>query len=665
MKKIVAFLGILFVILTNTLFAQFQGISSSRADSLELILTVNKPTGEELCSIYRELMWEYMQINGEKSMGYARKCIETSIPINSWECVSNSYRLFGMHHWAISQYDSAMIYFNKTMEAIEKMRNFPEKYDEKEIDDELSLIYGSIGNLFNIQGKYHEAIDYYTRALKLFEKYGWKKNQSIAYENIGEMYLSMDNYIQAEINFTKFDSLAFITGDSLHIAHSKYQLSHLYLVTKEYNKALRNAELAYDFFILHPEEKIWEAITSNLLAEIYLDGFNDEARTEKYVQQAIQIFDTLGIPREKAISLRIISTLHFRRSEWRKSEQIALEALAIDDSEPSNTLALYRILNKVYAHQGNATKSNYYLDKLIELQSEWTTKNYQSAIREMEIKYETKKKQTQITALETENRLLITEKRLITWLSIAGGFVFLLLLAVLFFLWRWTVQKRYIAEQQILQLEHEKRFVATQALLDGEIQERIRLSRDLHDGLGSLLTGMKQYLQEIKKGTKFENSDIERFNKVMDLLDESAREMRRLSHNLAPDTLSRYGLKPAVDDFCRSLSSKIVFDFYGEQIRLAPKLETFIYRSIHELTNNAMKYSTASQIMVQIMQENDRIAFTVQDDGCGFDPSAETKGTGLKNIRTRVVSYGGNIQIHSNLGEGTEVNVELRIENYQ
>jgi signal transduction histidine kinase len=66
-------------------------------------------------------------------------------------------------------------------------------------------------------------------------------------------------------------------------------------------------------------------------------------------------------------------------------------------------------------------------------------------------------------------------------------------------------------------------------------------------------------------------------------------------------------------------------------------------------------------ILVQIMQETERIAITVQDDGIGFDPDAKPKGMGLSNIRTRVASFGGNIHIYSKQGEGTEVNVEMKI----
>jgi signal transduction histidine kinase len=303
----------------------------------------------------------------------------------------------------------------------------------------------------------------------------------------------------------------------------------------------------------------------------------------------------------------------------------------------------------------NSEKAVEYFGKAMDANRAYSNQNFQSSLSEMEVKYETQKKEVQIAALQEE-------KRLMTGLGIAVGCVLLFGLVALFFLWRWTVQKRKLAETHIKQLEQEKQLVATQAVLDGEVQERTRLARDLHDGLGGKLTGMKLKLQELKRDTKFDETELEQFDKTMDMLEESVSEMRRVSHNLMPIALSRYGLKPAVDDFCRSMSPQIVFSYYGEETRLDPKLEVLIYRCIHELVNNALKYAGASQIMVQIIQESDKIAFTVQDDGCGFDPEAETNGTGLQNIRTRIASFGGDIQIDSRAGEGTEVNVELRVE---
>jgi len=223
-------------------------------------------------------------------------------------------------------------------------------------------------------------------------------------------------------------------------------------------------------------------------------------------------------------------------------------------------------------------------------------------------------------------------------------------------------QKQLLAEQRVLQLEQEKQLVATQAVLDGETRERTRLARDLHDGLGSILTGAKMSLLEMRKGATLEYTDVERFDKTVELLDRSVHEMRRVAHHLMPDSLARFGLKQAMNDFCTHLPS-VTFAWYGDDAHLNPNMEIMLYRTLHELVNNALKHAKANQIMVQIIREHDRIAFTVQDDGCGFDPSSTTGDMGLQNIRTRVASLNGILNIDSKAGEGTEVNGELRIEN--
>jgi signal transduction histidine kinase len=302
------------------------------------------------------------------------------------------------------------------------------------------------------------------------------------------------------------------------------------------------------------------------------------------------------------------------------------------------------------------------MDILNEFDLELVSAETQNKLNFMSVQYDLARKEANIKDLE--NRAAIQRYQVkfrdTLLISISALIIIMAFLTVIYI--RYMKRKRQLVETRVKQLEQEKQLVATQALLDGETAERTRLARDLHDGLGGMLTGVKMRLQEMKKSVIIESSDVESYNKAMDLLDESVSEMRRVSHNLMPDSLSRFGLKPAVDDFCRSLSSAIIFNFYGSEIRLEPKLEALIYRCIHELVNNAMKYSGALQIMVQIMQESDRIAFTVQDDGCGFDPSAETKGAGLKNIRTRVTSFGGNLMIDSKADKGTEVNVELKIQ---
>jgi len=644
---------ILMISVCGALSAQYTDHRNRHVDSLEQVLATDEPTSDELVRAYRELAWGYLQTDKEKSMNYARKCIDISVPLEKWNFVSNCYRLLGMHFYAFSQYDSAIIYYEKALDAVERMRNYPKQFEENHIDDLFSSVYGSIGNLCNIQGKNHEAIEYYIKALRIFEKHGWKESQANAYYNIGEMYLNMNNYEQAEINYTKLDAVAHELNDTMFRALATLGLSVAFLHQMDFGKALENANTAHGYFFAHPEEVTLKVSNLNVLAEIYLNGYNDDHRAEGYVRQALQIADSIEIvPIEKSATLRCLSAIYLRRNEWRQAEQTALKALATDDSKPANTLALYEILAKSYAYLGKAAQADEYIVKMRELQSTWSNKNYQSAIRDMEVKYETEKKETQIATLETENRLLAAQKRLFISLGIV---VLLLILAALFL----TVQKRRLAEQKIKQLEQEKRLIATQAVLDGEVQERTRLARDLHDGLGSMLAAVKVNMQNAKPEL---NGEGVYYGKAVGLLDDSMKELRRLAHHLMPEALMQYGLKNSLQVFCQSMPN-VRFHYFGNDVRFDGKIETLMYRSAHELIYNAVKHADAPHINVQLVQEPDRISLTVQDDGIGFDPVQATGGMGLTNIRQRVAAFNGEFNISSEPGKGTEISMEFVIYN--
>ena len=635
-------------------FAQYNDHRDKQVDSLEQVLATNPPTGADMVRVYRDLMWGYMQTDTEKSMGYARRCVDSAAALEGWFAVQDGHLVLAMNHYEAARYDSAMVYYNRSLEATDRMRK-ASKYTEGEIDDALSMIYGNMANLYNVQGMLHEAIDHYIRALRLFEKHEWNESRSIAHNNIGEIYMSMGNWEQAESHFLRSDSLAAVTGDKLMVAMAQHRMADLRLSTKDYDQALEYAGAARDYFFARPEEGNFQVATLNTLAQIYLDGYDDVAQAEEYVRQALQLTQTNEVMTvTQTATLGLLAEIHLRRSEWRAARQRALEALATDDSEPTNTLTIYGILAQANAYLGNADQSALYFNRHDSLQSSWATKHYQSAIRDMEVKYETEKIQTRVATLEDERRLMV-------WLGVAAGAVLLLALAALFFIWRWTAQRKRLAEQQIVQLEQEKRLVATQAVLDGEIAERTRLARDLHDGLGSILTGTKLNLQEMMNGAKMNTASREHYDTAMSLVNQSMSEMRRVAHHLMPEALAAAGLKQSISDFCRSVPGA-TFNWYGDEARFDPRLETVVYRIAHELVSNALRHSGAGHILVELVRYENTITLTVQDDGRGFDPASSSPGMGLANIRARVAAAGGNLMVDSKPGVGTEINVELLID---
>ncbi|MGB4016807.1 sensor histidine kinase [Petrimonas mucosa] len=294
-----------------------------------------------------------------------------------------------------------------------------------------------------------------------------------------------------------------------------------------------------------------------------------------------------------------------------------------------------------------------YFDKYRRLIDIRSSTEFERAMAELEKKYQTEKKELRIRNLEKEKRLHF----IIYLVSTFGLFLFLL---VLYLRTKTIKANEELNRQKIIQLEQEKQLIAAQAVMSGETAERTRLARDLHDGLGGMLSAVKLNLFDMKQNVIIEEEDVARFNKVMEMLDASIRELRRVAHNMMPETLSRYGLKSALNDFCNNFRN-VKFHYFGTEQRLEKKIETVIYRAATELINNALKHSGAETVNVQLVCGPDLISLNVQDDGKGFDTAAETSGAGLDNIRTRVAAVNGSMNIHSAPGEGTEVDVEIKI----
>jgi signal transduction histidine kinase len=307
---------------------------------------------------------------------------------------------------------------------------------------------------------------------------------------------------------------------------------------------------------------------------------------------------------------------------------------------------------------GNKDRAVEFLRKLQGVFINISEKSYRESLSDMEVKYETEKKELRIVALEEG-------KRLYTIIGAAGVAILLLAFGLLFFRHRINIQKRKLSEQQleiseqkVKQLEQEQLLVATQAVLDGETAERSRLARDLHDGLGGMLSVVKLNLKDMKHYAVMDGSDVERYANALDMLDQSIGELRRVAHHIMPESLMRYGLKISLEDFCRAVPGAH-FQYLGENPRLDSRLEVLIYRCAYELVNNAVKHANASAINVQLMVDSGIISLTVHDNGVGFNPQVVKSGIGLENIRTRIALYNGKMTIHSSPEKGTEISIEI------
>ncbi len=652
-RKWIVFIVWVFLCKVN-LWAQFsEDHRFVNVDSLENVLRTNPPQGADLLKIYWDLSWNYLyEDDHEKMMYYSRKGIELAERKDSLYIVADLYNNLGVAYDYVSKADSALLYFEKALEAVKRMEK-GNIGNPARIARMKAFIYGSTANVYSsIQGKTNEALEYYFKALKLFEEYQINNEIANVLGNIGITYFNIENYEKAEIYLLEKEAICRQNNYEVNLAHALIGLGVIYHTQKNFSKALSMTEEAlaiYEKYDTYPASLL-DCYSS--LSSIYLEGYGNDVKAMEYVELALKKAEEMEIPLDICHTLMLQSEIFLFRKDYAAAEKSALKALLTDSTHFSVNRGLYECLAKANIGMGNVDKANEYFDRFKNSQTIYANTNFQEQLSEMEVKYETEKKEMRISLLEEEKRLAL----------IASGLIFLLGLIALFFVWRWIVQKHRKTELQIHQLEQEKQLIATQAALDGEAKERTRLARDLHDSLGSILAATKYNLTHLKKTVGTNASEAEHFDTTIGLLDDSMSEMRRIAHNLMPESLYKDGLKQSLTNFCNSIPH-MNFAYYGDESRLDPQLEVMIYHIVHELANNALKHAKASYIFVQIVRDADQIFLTVQDDGCGFDTGRQTEGMGLDNIRNRVISFNGEVDIHSVVGEGTEVNVKLQISN--
>ena len=173
-----------------------------------------------------------------------------------------------------------------------------------------------------------------------------------------------------------------------------------------------------------------------------------------------------------------------------------------------------------------------------------------------------------------------------------------------------TGKNKSFSSNGSVNLETEKQLTATEAVLKGEEQERTRLAKDLHDGLGGMLSGIKYSFQTMKRNLIMTPENQQAFERSMDMLDSSIKEMRRVAHNMMPEALVKFGLDTALKDFCNDINQsgalQVNYQSIGmENAVLDQTTAITIYRIVQELINNTMKHAAAKTAIVQVSKTNE------------------------------------------------------------
>ncbi|MES2418137.1 MAG: sensor histidine kinase [Bacteroidota bacterium] len=532
----------------------------------------------------------------------------------------------------------------------------------KSLNDKLVLAkcYANTGNVYQYLNDGENALQYYETAKKYFEEIGNKQLVARICDVMQSCYRKLNQIEKAlqlgreAVSILRKEDDAIALGMALTNLGNNYETVQSDSAFACYNEALT----------IFKKQNYSRGVESNLLniGNIYLHRY-DADRMKPYYEKGLALAQQLDDPEGETIANRGMAHYFLYKKNFGEAIKSINKALFISDSldlkyeHQKNLKSLSAILyatNDIIGAEKALDSAGFIEDKLNG--DEVTLKTLAISKR-----FETEKKETQIKLQQAQ----LKQKSNLIYFLIAGA---LALLIISLLSYRNYKHRQKLQQAKIDELETEKQLTATEAVLKGEEQERTRLAKDLHDGLGGMLSGIKFSLNNMKENLIMTPDNAHAFERSIDMLDSSIKEMRRVAHNMMPEILVKYGLDTALKEFCAEIDRSGVlhvnYQSVGmQQAEIPQTVSVTIYRVIQELINNAIKHANAKNILVQLHQSDQEklLAITVEDDGNGFDTNLakQSNGMGWLNIQNRVEFLKGKIDLQSEPGKGTSILIEI------
>ena len=334
------------------------------------------------------------------------------------------------------------------------------------------------------------------------------------------------------------------------------------------------------------------------------------------------------------------------RSNYEKSLAIA-ERLDNKNVIRDNHLALA----KLYEQMGNPSLALQHQKSYINWKDSIASQEHLKAISELEIKYETEKKEKEILFLSQQQLIsdaqLSEQRSKIKQLTYGILAVIIILGIGISLLWLYLKNRK------------QKELITT--IVETQMSERQRIARDLHDSVGGSLAMAKNILQEVSESLEDGNTRIQ---ESIHTLSETADQVRQISHDLMPGELVKFGLVTAIKTTLGHLQKSALqaklYAFNMEE-RIHPTKEIHLFRIVQEAVQNVIKHAQASTLNISLNRHPKFLSLMVEDNGIGMDHGSKPTGIGIDNIKSRVAQLSGTLNIDSNKGKGTTLSIQIPI----
>ncbi|MEL6655793.1 MAG: histidine kinase [Bacteroidota bacterium] len=590
----------------------------------EQLLILGSVHGDDRATVHARLIqgsFHHNQGRLQKGREYYHRAISAANSAGIPSMLGYAYLDIGLAHNRGTDLDSAYYYLQLAE------RNFLEYGEE----DSLWKVYGALGNLQDKRQDYEAADAHYRKAISIMPPTTPK----------------------AERGFLLYNTFAY------SILRKRFDLMHEARIRWDEYKGANS----FDLQILKQPEHF----------SLYRMMANQDVDIEEVLFAAAEYHEKVKSPFKLASVYHDLGIYYSDLGDMVKSRAAYEEADRLYSQVGYNTYSIYirTQLAEFYAQDQNYQKayeftlaSQQLLDSIRNDEAERNLKLYQ-------VQFETAKKEQALRINQLELRQKTQERNI--WL---GSSVFLALLAVSIFSGaRMRIRQREILaaqeaaiqEEKIQRLEQEKRVLALSSMIEGQEQERRRIAKDLHDGMGGLLTTIKAHYNtiadEIADGNKYQ--DVVPLTGT--LIDRACTEVRRISQNMMPAALLYSGLEGAIEDLAvqvRTSGLECNLEVVGDLNKLEEAKAVSIYRILQEAVNNILKHAAARRVLLQLIIHQETLHITIEDNGKGFvfEEGLQQKSVGMKSLGSRVQYLQGSWDVDSEIGEGTTITFNIPVQ---
>jgi two-component system, NarL family, sensor kinase len=647
---------------TGTSFA--SGFKERKEKALAELKNFTRPDTARVNALIKVLNTAVFLKEREEVLIYLPETLALSRKLKYAKGLASCYLQTAAYYKSASDYSQSLMYYDSALYIADNMR-----------DQNLTALkvraLEQKGTIYYIQENYYTALDYYLETLK-YDTAISEKIKSRIYTFITGIYISLNSLEKASEYSQK--NIKLVEHDSGIMARNSVYFSYIDICLLKND--LKTATLYLDKMspvIPDPEEvqvNFGYYLKRGRVA--YLEQKYSEAYA--FFQETYKYAEEGGHSNSRSVSLYFLANTALKLGYYEAAKNYALQNVALTQkiTSKSKRIDALTTLSDYYARTNNKEKSYELLQQAMQLKDSLMNETNIKQLNALGSIYESEKQRKEIALLQHDKQKQAADVKQQATLNkiFVGSIILLLILGYLGYTnfrkgQQLAKNQQTLQKQKIIELEKDKQLLSIDAMLKGQEEERSRIAKDLHDGLGGLLSGTKLSFMNVKETLVLSPENGVLFDKSLSMLDNTIGDLRKVAQNLMPEALVKFGLHEAVRDFCDSIQSsagiKVLYQELGEKRKLDNTAEVFAYRIIQELVNNAVKHADASQVLVQLTINKDRIRITVEDDGKGFDKQKirHTKGAGMANINYRVQYFNGAIDTVTSPGNGTSVNIEL------